>query len=56
MRGFRDLLRAHPELASEYASQKERLAEKFSNDRGSYQRDKGGVIERILLSAGHKLT
>ena len=49
--GFRDLLRTRSELASEYAREKERLAESCSRDRESYQREKGKVVERILFEA-----
>jgi GrpB-like predicted nucleotidyltransferase (UPF0157 family) len=48
---FRDLLRARAELASEYARAKERLARLHSRDRESYQREKGEVVEKILLEA-----
>jgi GrpB-like predicted nucleotidyltransferase (UPF0157 family) len=49
---FRDLLRTHPYLASEYAHEKERLARVYVDDREGYQREKGKVIENILAT-GH---
>lgn len=45
---FRDLLRAHSELASEYAREKERLAARYSRDREGYQREKGKAVEGLL--------
>jgi GrpB-like predicted nucleotidyltransferase (UPF0157 family) len=45
---FRDLLRTHSDLASEYAHEKERLAALYRDDRGAYQREKDEVVERIL--------
>lgn len=48
---FRDLLRARPGLAREYAREKERLARRHARDREGYQREKGRVIEKILSQA-----
>jgi GrpB-like predicted nucleotidyltransferase (UPF0157 family) len=45
---FRDLLRTHPDVAGEYAREKERLAAAYSDDRETYQREKDRVVERIL--------
>lgn len=45
---FRDLLRARSDLAAAYANSKRRLAEIYSQDRASYQREKGRVIGRML--------
>ena len=49
---FRDLLRTHPHLASEYACEKERLARTYADDREGYQREKDKVVESIL-ERGH---
>ena len=49
---FRDLLRTRSELASEYAREKQRLAQLYSRDREGYQREKGKVVEKILFQAG----
>lgn len=48
---FRDLLRARPELAREYANEKERLVRQHSRDREEYQREKGKVVEKLLSEA-----
>lgn len=48
---FRDLLRTRPEVAREYAHEKERLAKLHSGDREGYQRGKGKMVEKILSSA-----
>jgi len=45
---FRDLLRMNPALASEYAREKERLAQLHANNREAYQRGKDLVVESIL--------
>jgi GrpB-like predicted nucleotidyltransferase (UPF0157 family) len=45
---FRDLLRTHPDLASEYAREKARLAQVNFDDREAYQREKNKVVESIL--------
>ena len=49
---FRDLLRAHSDLAAEYGRAKELLARTYADDRKAYQRAKDKVVERIL-SSGH---
>lgn len=49
---FRDLLRMHPHLASEYAREKEHLARAYAGDREGYQREKDKVVEGIL-ERGH---
>jgi GrpB-like predicted nucleotidyltransferase (UPF0157 family) len=45
---FRDLLRMHPDLASEYAREKVRLAQVHFNNREAYQREKDKIVESIL--------
>lgn len=45
---FRDLLRMHPDLASEYAREKERLVRLYLDNREAYQRGKDKVIQSIL--------
>jgi GrpB-like predicted nucleotidyltransferase (UPF0157 family) len=45
---FRDYLRSHAEAATEYASLKRDLAERFSHDNGSYTRAKTDFVEQIL--------
>jgi hypothetical protein len=45
---FRDLLRTHPDLASEYDREKKRLARVYFDDREAYQREKDKVVESIL--------
>ena len=49
---FRGLLRSHPELAGEYAREKQRLAGLYAADRRVYQRKKDDVVRRILSRAG----
>jgi len=49
---FRDHLRNHPEIASEYAELKERLAEQHQFDREAYTDAKLPFIERVLAMAG----
>ena len=51
---FRDYLRKHKEIASEYESLKLKLAEKFPNDREAYTNAKTEWIEKIngLIKAG----
>jgi GrpB-like predicted nucleotidyltransferase (UPF0157 family) len=45
---FRDLLRMNPALASEYASEKERLALLHPGNREAYKREKDVIVESIL--------
>jgi GrpB-like predicted nucleotidyltransferase (UPF0157 family) len=45
---FRDLLRADPETAAEYAAMKGRLAERFERDRDGYTEAKAGFIAGAL--------
>jgi GrpB-like predicted nucleotidyltransferase (UPF0157 family) len=49
---FRDILRADPALAADYAALKLHLASKFSFDREAYTEAKSPFIARILASAG----
>ena len=44
---FRDYLRAHPSIAAEYGSLKERLAREFHLDREAYTQAKGPFITHI---------
>jgi GrpB-like predicted nucleotidyltransferase (UPF0157 family) len=46
---FRDVLRAHPEVAQEYAELKFRLAKQFRNDRPAYTEAKNDFIKKVLL-------
>lgn len=48
---FRDYLRAHPPIAAEYGSLKERLAREFRLDREAYTQAKGPFITRITALA-----
>ena len=45
---FRDYLRDHPRVASDYAGLKRRLAVQFEDDRESYTEAKGEFVRRIL--------
>ncbi len=45
---FRDALRADAELAREYHLLKLALAKRYPEDRGSYTREKGAFIEKVL--------
>lgn len=45
---FRDTLRARPDLASEYAELKQRLAVEHRDDREAYTEAKQGFIARVL--------
>lgn len=45
---FRDYMRAHPEVAAEYAALKTRLAEEFPQDRRAYAEGKNPFINKIL--------
>lgn len=49
---FRDVLRANPALAADYAALKLDLARKFEFDREAYTEAKSPFIARILSSAG----
>ena len=49
---FRDILRADPALAEDYATLKLDLASKFEFDREAYTEAKAPFIARILASAG----
>ena len=48
---MRDYLNTHEEKAKEYSDLKERLANKYSEDRQSYTKGKSVLIESILRSA-----
>jgi GrpB-like predicted nucleotidyltransferase (UPF0157 family) len=48
---FRDYLRTHSEIASEYAELKHRLAEQYRFDREAYTEAKSPFIERIVKLA-----
>jgi GrpB-like predicted nucleotidyltransferase (UPF0157 family) len=48
---FRNHIRKHPQAADEYRKLKERLAERFANDRGAYTEGKRAFVERILKLA-----
>lgn len=48
---FRDYLRAHPQIASEYAQLKKRLAEQYRLDREAYTDAKTAFVNRILKLA-----
>lgn len=45
---FRDYLNSHPAAAREYAKLKQRLAERFADDRASYTRGKAEFVKSIL--------
>lgn len=47
---FRDLLRAHPEAASEYAALKRDLAQRFGDDREAYTRGKSAFVRRAMAA------
>ncbi|MCB1375601.1 MAG: GrpB family protein [Rhodobacteraceae bacterium] len=47
---FRDLLRARPDLAAEYAAVKREAAARHRNDRAAYARAKGRYIRRVMSS------
>jgi GrpB-like predicted nucleotidyltransferase (UPF0157 family) len=51
---FRDYLRAHAEVAAEYAAVKSQLAVTFRHDREGYTHAKGPFIERVLAMAQHE--
>lgn len=48
---FRDYLRGHPDVASEYGALKTTLAEQHGNDRLGYGNAKADFVERVLRSA-----
>ena len=48
---FRDYLRAHPEIAAEYAELKGRLARQYRHDREAYTQAKGPFISRVTQAA-----
>ena len=48
---FRDYLRAHAEVAAEYAAVKQRLALRFRDDRRAYVDAKGPVLWEIIRKA-----
>jgi GrpB-like predicted nucleotidyltransferase (UPF0157 family) len=48
---FRDYLRAHPEIAAEYAALKTRLARQYRDDREAYTQAKGPFITRVTRAA-----
>jgi GrpB-like predicted nucleotidyltransferase (UPF0157 family) len=48
---FRDYLRAHAEVAAEYAAVKQRLAVRFRDDRRAYVDAKGPVLWEIIRKA-----
>ena len=45
---FRDYVRAHPDAAQAYVRLKRRLAEQFSNDRGSYTAGKKSFVANVV--------
>lgn len=45
---FRDILRKNESIRREYASAKNALAARFADDRASYRREKGHLIQAIL--------
>ena len=48
---FRDTLRAHPEVAAEYAALKQALAVRFRDDRESYTDAKSAFIHSVVQQA-----
>ena len=48
---FRDYLRAHPEVAAEYAAEKRRLALRFREDRHAYSDAKGPCVWEVIRKA-----
>jgi len=48
---FRDTLRAHPEVAAEYAALKQTLALRFHEDRQAYTEAKGAFINQVVQQA-----
>jgi GrpB-like predicted nucleotidyltransferase (UPF0157 family) len=51
---FRDYLRAHSEVAAEYAALKHTLAERYPFDRESYIEGKTEFVQRILRAASER--
>lgn len=49
--GFRDILRAHPDVAADYAALKLRLAREYAADRVAYTEAKGAFIQRVIRLA-----
>ena len=49
---FRDILRAHDDVAGEYAALKRRLASEFEHDREAYTEAKGDFIRRVVDHTG----
>lgn len=49
--GFRDYLRQHPEIATQYAALKQELAARFPTDREAYTQAKSSFIETVLRQA-----
>jgi len=52
---FRDYLRTHPNVASDYAKLKELLAQKYRDDREAYTDAKSSFINRIIEGAQENL-
>ena len=48
---FRDHLRAHPDVALEYARLTQELAERYRFDREAYTEAKGPFVERVVAAA-----
>ena len=48
---FRDFMRAHPDVAAEYADLKIKLAERYSGDRTAYTDAKGPFIWSVIAQA-----
>lgn len=56
MLSFRDYLREHPQIASEYVTLKQDLADRYANDRTAYTSTKSSFITRVLQLALPKAT
>jgi GrpB-like predicted nucleotidyltransferase (UPF0157 family) len=50
--GFRDALRARPELVEQYANLKRELAARFGSDREGYTEAKSPFVKGVLAEAG----
>jgi GrpB-like predicted nucleotidyltransferase (UPF0157 family) len=48
---FRDYLRAHPDVAAEYAALKRRLAREVGHDRVAYTDGKSGFVGSVVAAA-----